>query len=263
MPIQDAFHPNHPLPVFLADQPEQQDIGKARDRASWRGLKVSILIATATAIGIAVLWPGNPVNLFAEVTASLVDNLGLQPRADQSTPKTQSTAEALPPTARDTPTRDDIAASDTAGQDQTEKSEPSSEALFRQFQTWAAEKGAQADVKPVQPVQDTPAQIVPDAPARVVQDARAQTENAPAQAAANARVNLRIMQEHGHVQPAQHARAEMRVQNPRKKVVRRAQNARVQDARAQDARALDARAQGQPVQNPETPSFLQTFGVRN
>jgi hypothetical protein len=55
----------------------------------------------------------------------------------------------------------------------------------------------------------------------------------------------------------------MRVQNPRKKVVRRVQNARVQGAPAQDARAEAARAQGQPVQNPETPSFLQTFGARN
>ena len=265
MPTQDGFHPNHPLPVFLADQPEQQGIGIARDGAfaPWRALKASILIAIATAIGIAVLWGGNPVNLFANVTASLVDNLGLQPPADQSTPKTQSTAEALPPTARDTPARNEIAASDPAGQDQTEKSEPSSEALFRQFQAWAAEKEPQADVRPVQPVQDTPAQAVPDAPARVVQDARAQTENTPAQAAENARINLRIMQERRRVQPVHNARAEMRVQNPRKKVVRRVQNARVQGAPAQDARAEAARAQGQPVQNPETPSFLQTFGARN
>ena len=118
--------------------------------------KVGILTATAAAIGIAVLFAGNPVNL-ANVAASLVDNLGLQPRTEQPTPTTQSTAdaEASPPAARDTPARDEIAASDIAGQDQTEKTEPSSDALFRQFQAWAADK-AQADVRPVQPAQDTP-----------------------------------------------------------------------------------------------------------
>ena len=209
--------------------------------------KVGILTATATAIGIAVLFAGNPVNL-ANITASLVDNLGLQPRTEQSTPTTQSTAdaEASPPAAGDTPARDEIATSDTAGQDQTEKTESSSDALFRQFQTWAAEK-AQADVRPVQPVQDTPAQVVPDA---------------PAQAGENARVNLRIMQERQYVRPVHEAQAEMRTQTPRKKN-RRAQNARVQAPPAQDPRALNARAQGQPVQNAEAPSFLQSLGVRN
>jgi hypothetical protein len=211
--------------------------------------KVGILTATATALGIAVLFAGNPVNL-ANVAASLVDNLGLQPRTEQSapTPTTQSTAdaEASPPAARDTPARDEIAASDTAAQDQTEKTEPSSDDLFRQFQAWAADK-AQADVRPVQPAQDTPQQVVPDA---------------PAQAAENARVNLRIMQERQNVRPVHEAQAEMRTQNPRKKN-RRTQNARVQTPPAQDPRALNARAQGQPVQNAEPPSFLQSFGVRN
>ena len=169
MPTKDGFNPDHPL--FLADEPEQQGIGKAWDRVaviSSRVLKASILVATATAIGIAILSVGNPVTLFADVTASLVDKSALQPGTDQSTPTIQSTADAqaLPPTAKNAPTRDEIAAaSEPAGQSQTENSEPASEGLFRQFQAWAAEKDAQ--VGPVQSVQDAPAQVLPNAPPQV------------------------------------------------------------------------------------------------
>jgi hypothetical protein len=101
-------------------------------------LRASILIATTTAIGVSVLSVGNPMTLFADVTASLVDNSRLQPSIDHSTPIIQSIADsqALPPTAKDAPTRDEIAASEPAGQDQKETSEPSSEALFKQFQAW-------------------------------------------------------------------------------------------------------------------------------
>jgi hypothetical protein len=256
MPTKDGFNPDHPLPLFLADEPEHQGIGKAWDRAviSSRVLKASILVATATAIGIAILSVGNPVTLFADVTASLVDKSALQPGTDQSTPTIQSTADAqaLPPTAKDAPTRDEIAAaSESAGQSQTESSEPSSEALFRQFQAWAAEKDAQAQVGPVQSVQDAPAQVVQNAPARVA-------ENAPTQVAENARAPLRPMQKHRHVRPVHSAQAEIRpVQNPRKKVGRE-QNARVQVPPEQDVRAQD-----QSVQNAQAPSFLQTFGWRN
>src|SRR5258705_13924290 len=107
MPTKDGFNPDHPL--FLANEFEQQGIGKAWDRAviSSRFLKASILVATASAIGIAILSVGNPVTLLADVTASLVDKSALQPGTDPSTPTIQSTADAqaLPPTAKDTPTR--------------------------------------------------------------------------------------------------------------------------------------------------------------
>ena len=184
MPTKDGFCPDHPLPLFLADEPEQQGIGKAWDRAviSSRVLKASILVATATAIGIAILSVGNPSRrLFADVTASLVDKSALQPGTDQSTPTIQSTADAqaLPPTAKDAPTRDEIAAAaESAGQSQTENSEPSSEALFRQFQAWAAEKDAQAQVGPVQSVQDAPAQVAENARAASPAHAKAPTRPA-------------------------------------------------------------------------------------
>ena len=248
MPTKDGFNPDHPLPLFLANEPEQQGIGKAWHRAvvPSRVLKASILVATATAIGIAILSVGNPVTLFADVTASLVDKSALQPGTDQSTPEIQSAAgaQALPLTAKDAPARDEIAAaSESAGQSQTENSEPSSEALFRQFQAWADEKDAQAQIGPVQSGQDAPAQVA---------------ENAPAQVEENARAVLRPMQKHRHVRAVQSARAELRpVQNPRKKI-RREQNARVQVPPAQGARAQD-----QFVQDAQSPSFLQTFGWRN
>jgi hypothetical protein len=57
----------------------------------------------------------------------------------------------LPPAARDAPTRDEIVATfKTAHQSQTEIRQPPAEALFKQFQTWAAEQNAPAQVRPVQ-----------------------------------------------------------------------------------------------------------------
>jgi len=200
-------------------------------------LKASILIATTTAIGVSVLSVGNPMTLFADVTASLVDNSRLQPSIDHSTPTIQSIADSqvLPPTAKDAPTRDEIAASEPAGQDQKETSEPSSEALFKQFQAWSAEKDAQATVETVEPVQDAPARVV---------------QSAPPQIAENARVPLRLMQKHRHVQTVHSARAEIRMQNSRKLV----QPAR--SARASARPIQNARAQDQSVQN--APSSQQT-----
>jgi hypothetical protein len=202
MPTKDGFAPDHPLARFLAEhaeEPEQPDIGKAWDGAviSSRILKTSILVITATAIGVAVLSVGNPVVLFTNVTASLFDTSALQPGTGQSTPTIQSTAGTpdLPPTAGDAPTRDEIAAaSGPADQSQTEISQPPAEALLMQFQAWAADEDTRAQVAPVQPVQDAPAQVV---------------QNAPAQVAENARAPVRPMQKHRRVRPVQNARAEI------------------------------------------------------
>ncbi|NOJ42242.1 hypothetical protein [Bradyrhizobium australiense] len=262
MPTKDGFSPGHPLPVILADEPEEQGIGKAWDTAviSSLVLKASILAATATAIGIAILSVGNPVMVFADVTASfanvtasLIDNSALKPGTDQSTSTFQSTADAqaLPPTAKDAPTRDEIAAApEPAGQSQAENSEPVTEALFKQFQAWADEKDAQAQVEPVHPVQDAPTQIVQDSLAPVAE---------------NARASSRPMQKHRQVRAVHNARAEIRpVHNLRKKV-RRARNAPVLVPPAQDARTQEQDRFVQNAQAPalQAPSFLQTFGWRN
>jgi hypothetical protein len=109
-------------------------------------LDVSILVATATAVGVTILSLGNPLALVAEVKSAP------QPGADESPPiiltsamLSTANAEALPPIAKDASTHEIAAASELACQTKTENSEPSSsEALFRQFQAWAAEQDARA-----------------------------------------------------------------------------------------------------------------------
>jgi hypothetical protein len=238
MPTNDGFTPNHPLPLFLSEHADEPDFEKAWDRAviSSRILKTSILVVTASVI--AILLVENPVALFANVTASLVNISALQPGTDHSTPTIQSTAgtQALPPTATDAPTRDEIAAAfEPADQSQTEVSQPPAEALFKQFQAWSAEQNARAPVGPVRPVQDAPAQVVQNAPPQV-----------------------RPVQKHRQVRHMQNARAEIRrEQNPRAKV-QREENARVPVAPVQDARAQDPAGQ-----NAQAPSLLPSFGWRD
>jgi hypothetical protein len=230
MPTNDGFIPNHPLPLFLSEHADEPDFEKAWDRAviSSRILKMSILVVTASVM--AILLVENPVALFANVTASLVNISALQPGPDQSTPTNQSTAgtQALPPTAADAPTRGEIAAAfQPADQSQTEASQLSAEALFKQFQAWSVEQNARAPVGPVQPVQDAPAQVVQNAPPQV-----------------------RPVQKRRQVRRLQNAQAEIRpVQKPRA-MVQREQNARVQVRPAQDARAQDPAGQ-----NAQTPSL--------
>jgi hypothetical protein len=234
MPTKDGFTPDHPLPLFLSGHADEHE-----ERGSLLLLNASILVLVASLVGMAIILSfGNPAKVFADIKASLTDISALQPDTVQSTPTIQSTAyaQALPATAKGAPTRDEIAAaSEPADQKQTEISQPPAEALLNQFQAWAAEEGAQAQV--AQPVQDAQAQPVQDAPAKVAQDAPAE---------------VRPTQKHRHVRRVQNARAEIRPeQNPRAKV-RRAQNARVQVRPAQDARAQDPA--GQNAQAP-SPSF--------
>jgi len=265
MPTKDGLTNDHPLPLFLAEhaeEPEQWDIGNAWDRAaiSSRILKMSILVVTATAIGVAVISVGNPVVLLANVKASLFDVSALRPGTAQSTPTIQLTAgtqdllpaardeapinpganpESAPPSdgiATDTPIRNEMAAAfEPADQGQAEAGQPSADDLFKRFQAWAAEQDQRAQVSSAQPAQDASAQVVQ-----------------------NTRRQVRPMQVHRHVRHTQNARTGIQpVQNPRKEL-RREQNARIQVPPGQDARA-----QGQSVQNAEAPSFLQSLGLRN
>src|SRR5882672_3468662 len=176
MLTEDDFTSDHSLPLFLSGHADEHE-----ERGSLLLLNASIFVLVASLVGMAIILSlGNPAKVFADIKASLTDISALQPGTVQSTPTipvqsaaeaqaVQSTADAqaLPPTAKDAPTRDEIAAApEPAGQSQTENSEPASEALFRQFQAWAAEEGTRAQ-KPVQPAQDAPAQVVQDAPAPV------------------------------------------------------------------------------------------------
>jgi hypothetical protein len=252
MATKDDFPPDDRYPVFLSEQAEetvQPDIGKALGRAalSSRILKASILgVAATAAIGSAILLMGNPVALVADIAASWVDKPALEPGIDPSTSAIQTIAatQDLPPTTRDAPTRDETAAAvEPADQSQAEVGQPLTEALFKQFQAWAAEEETRAQVEPKQPVQDAPVKVVQDAQAQAVHDAPAQ---------------VRPVKKHRRVRSVQNARAEIRHQrNPRAKV-REEQNAREQAPPVPDARAPE-----QPVQNGQLPSLLQGFGWRN
>jgi len=234
MATKDDFPADDRYPVFLSAQAEetgQPDIGKVLGRAtiSSRILKTSILAATATAIGIAILLVGNPLALVANVTALWVETSAPQPGPDPSTPAIQSLAgtQDLPTTTTDAPARDEIAAAvEPADQSQAEISQPPNEALFKQFQAWAAEEDARAQVVPVQPVQNAPVQVRPT-------------------------------KKHRRIRALQNARAEIRPQRNHRAKVREEQN-----AREQAPPVPDARAQEQPVQNG-LPWLLQGFGGRN
>ena len=249
---------NDLIPLFLSDQteePEQPGIGKAWDRAvlSSRILKASILVVTAAAIVFAIL-VGNPIALLANVTASLVGTSASQDDT-QSMPTIQSTADAqaLPPSASEAPTGEEIAAAfKTAIQSETEIREPTAEALLKQFQAWAAEEDAQAQVRPEQHEQP-------------VQDAQAQVQDDQGQVVQNTRAQVRPVQKHRHIRPVHNARAEIRPEHNARAKVRPVQNARAQMRREQNARVQvrpvqNTQAQVQPVQNAQPPWLLQSLG---
>src|SRR5713101_6863234 len=240
---------NDLIPLFLSDlteEPEQPGIGKAWGRAaiSSRILTTSILVVTAAAIVLAIL-VGNPFAFLANATASLVGTSASQDGTGQSTPTIKSTADAqaLPPTAREAPTGAEIAAAfNSAYQSQTENPQPPAEALFKQFQAWAAEEDAQAQVRPVQPVQDAQPQV---------QDDQAQVVNARAE-----------------VRPVKNARAHVRSEHNARAKVRSLKNARAQMRREQNARVQvrpvqNTQTQVQPVQNAQPSWLLQSLGLKD
>jgi len=164
VPTKDGFTPDNPL--SLNDKKQR--------------VKASILLVTVIAVATPQL-SGNLLIVFADVAASPVYKSTSHPGTDLSTPIIQSTAnaEALPPIVKDAPIREVAAASEPASQTQTENSAPSSEALFRQFQAWAAEQAARALVNPVR---DARALIVENTSARPTQrHRRARSESNRAQ----------------------------------------------------------------------------------
>jgi len=262
MATEDDLQPDR-SPIFLSryvEEAEQPDIGKAWDIAiiSSRILKASIVAVTVTAIGIAVRSIGDPVVLVANVTDWWGDKSAAQPDADPSTSTIQSIASTqdLPATTTDAPARDQIAAavepadqsaaavepadrSATAAEpsdpSQAEVGQPLNEALFKQFQAWAAEEETRAQAGPAQPVQAAPVRSVQEAPAQV-----------------------RPTKKHRRVRSVQNenARAEIRPPRNHRARVRQEQDAQVPPV-------ADPRAQDPSMQNAQTPSFLQSLGLRN
>lgn len=241
MATKDGFQPDR-APIFLSEHAEdtaQPNIGKAWNIAiiSSLILKTSIVAVTVTAIGIAILSVGNPVALVANVTDSWVDKSALQPGADPSTSTVQTIAgmQDLPTTTTDAPARDEIAAAvEPADRSQAEIGQPLTEELFKQFQAWAAEEETRAQAEPAQPVQAAPVQVAQDA-----------------------RVQAQPTKRHRRARSVRNARAEMRTQRNYRARVREEQNARVEVPAVPDARA-----QEQSLQNAQTPSLLQSLGLR-
>jgi hypothetical protein len=269
--MNDGSGQDHPLPLFLTDR-----IDATEQQGSSRIFKTAILVLTVSAIGAAVLTFGDPLTRLAAVTASLVDASPPQPDNPQPAPTIQSAADvpasstipstadvqAQPAPVADVPTRQETTRQETTHQEirqdvaaasepvvrpQTETSESSSDALFRQFQAWSQEQDSRqapaqvAQAQPAEPVQSTQGQSEPDSPAAV-----------------------RTARKHRHVRATQNARAETRsARNPQPRALRTrsapARTRAVEDARAQDLRAQNAQApqQAQPAQSP---SFFQMFG---
>ena len=163
MATKGGFDPDNPLPFFLRYDEPELGIGYGRAVMSARFVMASILVATATATGISILSAGNPVTLFADVTASLADKSAPQP-TDQSAAiiqpvVIQSTAEALPLTAQDVPTRE-INDPEPASQTKMVTDEASSEALFREFQAWSAEQDARGLASPYKVTRHRPRKML-------------------------------------------------------------------------------------------------------
>lgn len=264
MTTDNGFQPDRP-PIFLsghAEETAQPDVEKGWDvgAISSRIFKTSILAAVVTTIGAGVLSVGNPALLVANVTEWWNDRPALQLEADTSASTVQTMANAQDaPAATDEPAREEVAAATEpaapnqaeAGQRQTEPvqvqaepprvaevaqsqgenkdSQPVTQELFKQFQTWAAEEEARAGSARA-------------ARARVAQDTPAQARPAKKQR---------------RVHTVQNARAEVRPQRQHRARVREEQDPREQVAPVADPRAPDPAAQ-----NAQTPSFLQSLGIR-
>jgi hypothetical protein len=173
--VKDRFPPNDRIPLFLSDpakEPEQSGIRKVVWSEVFRKV---VLVFAAAAVVFAVVSVGNAI-LFASVTASQVSIPAPQDGSDHSVPEIQSTAsaEVLPGTA---PRDELLAAFKSPLESKTEVDPPSAEALFNQFQAWAAEEDAQVQIRPPKPVQDAQTPIVQNPPLpkrRPIQAARAQ-----------------------------------------------------------------------------------------
>jgi hypothetical protein len=280
VPMNDGAAPDQPVPLFLTDRGVV-----AEQFGSSRILKTALVVLTVSALGAAVFAFGEPVTRLAAVTASLVDASPAQPDSSQpaltvqspgesqpspamqSTADVQAQAAAVPDSARQEtaqdaaqPTRQEprqdspqVAAAAAVqlptAQPQTDAGERSSDALFRQFQTWSREQESR---------QGAQAPQVPSAQAQAAQDAPAKVES-------DARAPVRTVKKRRHVRAIQNARAEMRsARNNRAKLLR-ARNATpararsVENAQAQEVAAQNAQPPQQPPRS-QSPSFFQALG---
>ena len=189
MATKDRIVPGNLAHLFGADhteQPDQSLIGKAWETViSSRVAKTTVSVFTAAMIVFAIIIVGNPIAVF--VTTSQVSTSAPEDSKAPSMPAIQSTAsaQALPPAAGEPPRGGELlAAFRTAFESKTEVDQPRADALFNQFQAWAAAEDVPLQVRPPQPIQDAPAQVVQKAQApplpkrRPIQTARSQAPSA-------------------------------------------------------------------------------------
>jgi hypothetical protein len=160
--IKERVAPNDPIPLFLSGPVEETKRSGVRKFVSSGVFRKAALVIAAIAIVVAVVSVGNAI-LFASVTASQVSPPAARDGSGDSTPAIQSTAsvEAVPGSQLG----DELAAAiKSAREDRAVADRARAEALFNQFQTWAAEEDAQALPGPQQPVQDVRTDIVQSPP---------------------------------------------------------------------------------------------------
>src|SRR5262245_8838485 len=160
--IKDRLPANDPIPLFLSGPVEKTERSGVRKVISSAVIRKAALVFAAVAIVFAVVSVGNAI-LFASVTASQVSPPAPRDGSGHSTPAIQSSAsaEAVPGSQLG----DELAAAlKSALENKAEAERARAEALFNQFQAWAAEEDAQALPKPQQPVQDVQADIVQSPP---------------------------------------------------------------------------------------------------
>jgi hypothetical protein len=160
--IKDRFPPNDPIPLFLSGPDEETELSGVRKVVSSEVFRKAALVFAAVAIVFAVVSVGNAI-LFASVTASQVSPPAPGDGSGHSTPAIQSTAsaEAVPGSQLG----DELAAViKSALENKAEVGRARAEALFNQFQAWAAEEDAQALPGPQRPVEDVRTDIVQSPP---------------------------------------------------------------------------------------------------
>ena len=187
---------DQPLPSFLsAGNGGQQEVGTTWEAAavSSRILKLSILAAAVALIGIVALQAWYPVTRVPKFMSPLTDTSAEQRELSPFAPTTQPGAEAevSASVAAEKPGRDDVAAApQPTGQTPTDDNAPSTDALFAQFQTWAAKQPMRAQAEAPQIELDAPAPIAVETPMAAIplqkprkpnatQNAQAQTAHIP------------------------------------------------------------------------------------
>jgi hypothetical protein len=160
--IKERVAPNDPMPLFLSGPVAETERSGVRKFVSSEVFRKAAFVIAAIAIVFAVVSVGNAI-LFASVTASQVSPPAPRDASGDSMPAIQSTAsvEAVPGSQLG----DELAAAiKSARENKAEVDRARAEALFNQFQTWAAEEDAQAQPGPPQPVQDVRTDIVQSPP---------------------------------------------------------------------------------------------------